>query len=250
MRWRRLISPCRRWLVYAPQVEDLLEAAIANNVAWCEIVCRMHGLAGRCVAGVWAVDRRPPAYYPDAITLSPSATPSDVLAIIDSSPGCFVKDSFASLDLEPHGFRVLFDALWIVVDRVQFRGDGDLAWEAVNDTDDLVAWVGAWSGDDEDDSPFDVALLEEEGVTFLAARRGGEVVAGAIANVGPGEVVGIWNVFATDADVDAAWSGALDQLGRRWPGRRIVGYEHGSALDAALAHGAVALGPLRIWTNG
>jgi hypothetical protein len=231
-------------------VEDVLEAAIANNVAWCEIVCRMHGLEGRSVTGVWAVDQRPPAYYPDAITLSPSATPTEVLAIIDSSPGCAVKDSFASLDLEPHGFRVLFDALWFVVDSVQPRDEGDLAWEAVVDADDLVAWVGGWSGRYEDDPPFDVALLEEEGVTFLAARRGGEVVAGAIANVGPGEVVGISNVFATGADVDATWSGALRQFERRWPGRPIVGYEHGSALDAAHAHGAAALGPLRIWTNG
>ena len=140
---------------------------------------------------MWAVDQRPPAYHPDAITISPSATPSEVLAIIDSSPGCAVKDSFASLDLEPHGFRVLFDALWFVVDSVQARDEGDLAWEAVVDADDLVAWVGGWSGRYEDDPPFDVALIEEEGVTFLAARRGGEVVAGAIGNVGPGEVVGI-----------------------------------------------------------
>lgn len=228
----------------------MLEAAIANNVAWCQIVCRVHGLEGRSVTRVWAVDRRPPEYYPDAITLTPSATPRDVLAIIDSSPGCHVKDSFASLDLEPHGFHVLFDAHWIVVDPVQFRGDGDLAWEAVGDADDLIAWVGAWSDGDEDDPPFDIALLEEESVTFLAARRGGEVVAGAIANVGPGEVVGISNVFAMDADVDATWSGVLRQLQRRWPGRPIVGYEHGRPLDAARAHGAAALGPLRIWTNG
>jgi hypothetical protein len=228
----------------------MLEAAIANNVAWCEIVCRMHGLEGRSVKGVWAVDRRPPAYYPDAITLSPSATPDDVLAIIDPSPGCAVKDSFASLDLEPHGFRVLFDALWFVVDSVQPRDDGDLAWEAVGDADDLAAWVGGWSGRYEDASPFDVALLEEEGVSFLLARRGGEVVAGAIANVGPGEVVGISNVFSKGADVDATWSGAFGLFERRWPGRPIVGYEHGPPLDAARAHGAAALGPLRIWTNG
>ena len=231
-------------------MENVLEATIANNVAWCETVCRLHGLEGRRVAGVWAVDRRPPTYYPDAITLSPSATPSDVLAIIDSSPGCAVKDSFASVDLEPHGFRVLFDAQWFVVDRVQPHGDGDLAWGAIGDADDLVAWVAAWSGRYEDDPPFDVPLLEEEGVTFLAARRGGKVVAGAIANVGPGEVVGISNVFSTGLDVDTTWSGALSQLEQLWPGRPIVGYEHGSALDAARAQGAAALGPLRIWTNG
>jgi hypothetical protein len=231
-------------------VEDALEAAIANNVAWCALVCRMHGLEGQSVAGVWAVDRRPPLYYPDAITLSPSATPRDVLARVDLAPGCAVKDSFASLDLEPHGFRVLFDANWFVVDRWRPSDDGDLAWEAVVNEDGLVAWVGAWAGGDESDSPFAVGLLDEEGVTFLAARQGKEVVAGAIANVGPGDVVGILNVFATGTDVEPTWSGALRELERRWPGRRIVGYEHGSALDAARGHGATALGPLRIWTNG
>lgn len=234
---------------YAPHVEDGLEAAIANNVAWCALVCRMHGLQGRNVAGVWAVDRRPPLYYPDAITLSPSATPGDVLARVDPASGCAVKDSFATLDLEPYGFRVLFDATWFVVDRWRPSDDGDLAWGAVVDEDDLVAWVGAWSGGDESDSPFAVGLLDEEGVTFLAARQGNEVVAGTIANVGPGDVVGIWNVFAAGADLDVTWSGALRELERRWPGRPIVGYEHGSALDAARRQGATGLGPLRIWTN-
>ena len=33
---------------------------------------------------------------------------------MDASPGCSIKDSFAALDLSAHGFRVLFDAEWIV----------------------------------------------------------------------------------------------------------------------------------------
>jgi hypothetical protein len=165
-------------------------------------------------------------------------------------PAAPCKDSFASLDLEPHGFRLLFDALWFVVDSVQPGDEGDLAWEAVVDADDLVAWVGGWSGRYEDDSPFDVCPARGGERHLPRSAAWGDVVAGAIANVGPCEFVGISNVFATGADVDATWSGALRQLEWRWPGRPIVGYEHGSALDAAHAHGAAALGPLRIWTNG
>jgi hypothetical protein len=234
---------------YAPRVEDTLAAAIANNVAWCALVCRMHGLIGRERSGVWAVDRRPPSYYPDAITLSPSATADDVLALVDRTPGCAVKDSFARLDLAPHGFRVLFDASWFAADAAPTGDLGDLAWEAVADGEGLSAWVRAWSEDGDPEPPFDVALLAERDVVILAARREG-VVAGAIANAGPGDVVGISNVFAAEAELDATWSGVRRELERRWPGRLVVGYEHGPGLDAARRHGAMTTGPLRIWTNG
>jgi hypothetical protein len=57
--------------------------------------------------------RRSPSLYPDAVTLREHASAHDLLPRIDSSPGCSVKDSFASVDLSADGFRLLFEAEWI-----------------------------------------------------------------------------------------------------------------------------------------
>ena len=87
--------------------------AVINNARWCDAVCRAQGLPTRFSDRVWVALRRLADFYPDAVTLSPSASPDEVLRDIDTSPGCSVKDSFASLDLSSYGFEVLFDAEWI-----------------------------------------------------------------------------------------------------------------------------------------
>ena len=89
-------------------------AAARNNAEWCDLVCRMHGVVG--------IRRRPGVVvpcsyaggYPDAVTLSPAIEARDLLARIDATGGCSVKDSFGALDLDAYGFRVLLDAHWIV----------------------------------------------------------------------------------------------------------------------------------------
>ena len=105
--------------------------------------------------------------------------------MVDGSPGCAVKDSFATLDLAPHGFDALFDATWFFLEPEPATDHGDLRWDVVVDAEGLAAWARAWSRDDDSDAPFDVALLEDPDVAFLAARRRSDIVAGAIANAGP-----------------------------------------------------------------
>jgi hypothetical protein len=82
------------------------ELAVAENAAWCDLVC-----GGQFRARAWTSPRRTPPYYPDAVTLAPDATAADILPFVDGSAGCSVKDSFATLDLP--GFSVLFEATWI-----------------------------------------------------------------------------------------------------------------------------------------
>lgn len=82
------------------------ELAVAENAAWCDLVCR-----GQFGPLAWTSRTRTPEYYPDAVTLDPAATAADVLPFIDGSAGCSVKDSFATLELP--GFSVLFEATWI-----------------------------------------------------------------------------------------------------------------------------------------
>src|SRR3954462_805415 len=87
--------------------------AARNNAEWCDLVCRTHGIETAFSDRAWVALRRSPRSYPDAVTLSPLPSVGDVLSRIDTSAGCSVKDSFATLDLAEDGFRVLFEAEWI-----------------------------------------------------------------------------------------------------------------------------------------
>ncbi|WAL99351.1 hypothetical protein [Streptomyces sp. Je 1-369] len=223
-----------------------LTAAVHNNADWCDAVCRSHGVEGTIEGGVWASALRTPPLYPDAVTLSPAATPDDVLPRIDlSSPGASVKDSFGTLDLSGTGFEVLFDAQWI------YRAATDPAppragdWEPVDGAGRLLAWEAAWSGAGESEGLFRPALLDA-GAVFLTPAATGPVTAGAIAYPGAG-AIGVSNLFATDDDLDDAWRSCLEATDRLWPGVPVVGYEHGDDLAAALRQGFEPVGPLRVW---
>src|SRR5947208_902068 len=88
--------------------------AAANNAAWCAAVCRTFGFATFVDSDAWTSRVRTPPTYPDAVTLVPELDVPGLLARVDGSGGCSVKDSFASLDLTNAGFEVLFHAQWIV----------------------------------------------------------------------------------------------------------------------------------------
>ena len=90
-----------------------LRLAAVNNAHWCDAVCRTHAIDSKFDDDAWTSRTRTPPYYPDAVTLTPSPSIPELLARIDASEGCSIKDSFASLDLHPFGFRELFDAQWI-----------------------------------------------------------------------------------------------------------------------------------------
>src|SRR5689334_3060604 len=93
--------------------DDGLRAAVRNNADWCAIVCRSHGIGGRFTGDAWVADGPTPPLYPDAVTLEPTAEPGGLHDLVGARPGATIKDSFASLDLAPFGWRVLFDASWI-----------------------------------------------------------------------------------------------------------------------------------------
>ncbi|MET7459152.1 hypothetical protein [Nonomuraea sp. NPDC005501] len=219
-----------------------LEAA-RDNAAWCDTMCRAHGLTGRFTSLAWTSPRRTPPYYPDAVTLSPDATEADVLDGIDAGPGASVKDSFATLDLTPHGFHVLFEAQWIhrpPMPAPEGAGNaGEVVWRRVRTAPQLRAWEHACFGGGTD-GLFPPSLLEE--VAILYGRRDGEIVCGCVLTVG-GEAVGVSNVFANGCDDDTAWAGTVARA--TGSGRPLVGYEADTA--SAERHGFTPAGPLRIW---
>ncbi|MEV6814033.1 hypothetical protein [Micromonospora sp. NPDC051296] len=47
----------------------MIDFAVRENAAWCDLVCRTHGQPGSVDADTWSVPRRSPPWYPDAVTL-------------------------------------------------------------------------------------------------------------------------------------------------------------------------------------
>jgi len=210
---------------------------IANSVAWYEAVLRAHGIRGRVDEHYWSTDESTPPYYSNLITLTDGveAQHARVEQLAPAHPWS-VKDSFALLDLEPFGLRVLFEARWCELDAVD--GSADVRFEAVTTPAQLARWERAWQVT----SPapgrriFPPALLMDDSVTFLAALRDDVFVGGAIANLSPG-AVGISNVFGC-SEIDAA-----AELRRRHPDRAVVGY------GREVPSGFRDLGPLRVWVT-
>lgn len=218
-------------------------AAARNNADWCAAMCRAHDLPpGTFGDRAWTSAVRTPPYYPDAVTLHPDATADDVLGGIDlRTPGASVKDSFAALDLTPHGFRILFEAHWIHRPAGPPASGADEVMEPVRTPAGLAAWQQAWSGGDQAPDLFRPALLADPSTTVLAG--GVHRATGAVLTLAAG-AVGVSNLFGPP---DAAWPACLAAAHRLHPGTPVVGYDSGDDLTAALRHGFTATGPLRIW---
>ncbi len=221
--------------------------AALNNAEWCDVICRSHGARTRLDDVAWTSATRTPPYYPDAVTLVPDLSVRDLLARIDSAVGCSIKDSFASLDLIPYGFRVLFDAQWIV-----FPDTWPLPkllppdWELVRDLEDFATWVEAWRGAEGPTGVLRSDVLDHDSVSVLAERSGDRIVAGAIATHSS-NVVGISNFFAREINTSASWSGCLALARSQFSSSTLVGYESGEELAAAQRAGFRKAGPLRVW---
>lgn len=218
------------------------ETAARNNADWCDLVCRSHDIATAFDDGRWAALRRSPPMYPDAVTLVEHLRTDEVLRGIDTSAGCSVKDSFASLDLTPDGFRILFDAEWIHRSPTGPRDSSGLTWTPVRTADALRTWAAAHGGGE----IFRPVLLEDPTVLVLTAHDGDVLVGGAVGNRSA-DAVGISNVFATTGEDDRVWAGAVDAISARFPGLPLAGYEAGADLATARRAGFVSTGALRVW---
>ena len=213
--------------------------AVANNVRWCDLVCRSLGVPTAIRRSLWVALRRSPPLYPDAVTLRPDLTSDAVGQAVVPGVGRSVKDSFATLDLGRHGFEILFEAQWIY----RLPADPDAAigsgWTVVDSGSGLEEWSRL--AGEAVDVP-DGALRDPEVRVLATAAQ----AAGGIANR-TGSVVGVSNVFAHDGVTAATWVGIVNAVAAVFPGLAIVGYEHAEGLQAALQAGFEEIGPLRVW---
>jgi hypothetical protein len=228
--------------------ERLVRVAAQNNAEWRDAFCRTHGVVGSFHADSWFSSVRTPPYYPDAVTLLPEITIEQVLSGIDTSEGCSVKDSFASLDLAAAGFRPLFRAEWLVRESAEARVPSALGWSAVTTEEQLGEWEKAWAEMPEGSDFFRRALLEDETIGVLAGYDVDRIVAGAIVNRST-TVIGLSNVFDAAGDLESAWVAGAAAAAALWGAMPTVGYDSGDSLDAAHRAGFESIGELVVWLN-
>lgn len=89
----------------------LVTAAVANNAAWCDAVCRSLGLVTARTPTLWAV-HDPPRWYPHRIDLTSDVAAEDAIAGLSDSEDAWVKDFFATLDMSEYGFNPAMLASW------------------------------------------------------------------------------------------------------------------------------------------
>jgi hypothetical protein len=199
----------------------------------------------------WTSPRRTPPYYPDAVTLSPEVDAYDVLARVDPTDGCSVKDSWSRLELEGEDFARLVIGEWLWWDPSGQPGtptDGRV-WRRISSADDMAAWTRAWARDPADAGILPATLVAEPGVHVLAASDGEhDLAAGCIVNV-TGPVAGVGNTFSTDGDQDRLWRGAVGAARDVAGSRPLVGWDAGADAEAAATSGAERLGPLTVWIS-
>ncbi|HYD54902.1 MAG TPA: hypothetical protein VEA99_19865 [Gemmatimonadaceae bacterium] len=183
---------------------QLLARAALENARWCDLVCRAHGAPGELHEAYW-MDRHPvPPYHPRLVTLGgPERAPAHVCAVREllarhAGPAFAVKDSFRALDLAPLGFRLLFEAEWIVWPVGHGPPDtSGVRWSVVDDERRLAAWEAAWSGSGPaapgSARMFPGELLRGPDVVFLACEGAAGIVATVVLHRSDG-VVGLCNV--------------------------------------------------------
>lgn len=227
-----------------------------NNLHWYEAIFRSHHLTGSIADGMWTSRDRPPPYYSNAVTLTPSEVEAQMTTLqeLGSALGrrWSVKDSFCVLDLSRLGFRPLFDAEWIWLDApARASGHADLVWRQVATPAELERWEDAWreNGSTADSRVFLPELFANETIALFAAFQQDVLVAGCAANRST-EAVGFSNFFVADGDEDLATASAVSEVARFGPGLPVVGFLAGESLARVGRLGFRAVGPLRIWVTG
>ena len=100
---------------------------------------------------------------------------------------------------------------------------------------------------------FDVSLVPvfapgETRDCGASADDGKKIVAGAVVNRSA-TVIGLSNVFHTHGDLESVWRGAASTAQARWGPMPVIGYDSGTALDAAHRAGFGSVGELVVWVK-
>ena len=225
-------------------MDPRLRSAVDASIGWYEDLCALHGVGSMLRDGVWSALEPPPPLHSDVVVVEPEVTRDRVVERLEGRVRCGVKDSFARVDLSVEGMQLLFAATWI--QHAGGRGERRAApsgWAPVRTAERLAEWTGQHDTGEVLLPP----LLRRGHFVILANLVDDRIVAGAVARLGSG-VVDVSNVHARPGHA-VDWAELAAVVDTWFPGRPLVGYERGDALDAALAGGFVPVGDLRVWVR-
>jgi hypothetical protein len=216
-----------------------LRAAVDASLSWYDALCALHGVPCGIKDDVWRAYTPPPPLHSTAKTVEPSARPDRALAAVIDQGG--IADSFGQFDLRGEGFRLLFEAQWLHRSAPP-PGPRRLpaGWVVVSSASELEAWTSRH----DTQAVLLPALLQRSAFRVIGKRSVDGFGAGAVLHLCTG-VVDISNVWTTSESLD--WTELVSTAAAMFPGRALVGYEHGSDLEPAVAAGFATLGPQRVW---
>ncbi|MGP4081463.1 hypothetical protein ACTWQL_16275 [Pseudalkalibacillus sp. R45] len=154
-----------------------------------------------------------------------------------------IKDSFANLELQPEGFKRLFQAEWIYHPPVPTPKPVDASWRVIEKEEDFKKWISAHGSE----QVIKHTLIERNDVKIFI-HENNDGISGFIANLGAG-TVGISNVFSNGNTEGDLWSDIVHVVSTVFSDLPMVGYENGDDLTDARSCGWVPLGPLNVWVT-
>ena len=226
----------------------------ANNAAWCDAVCRAHGIEGTFSRDYWIQDGDVVPLYPNLITLMPGSVDNETAAIETVLKAArpsrwFVKDSFNRLPLRELGFSVLLDAEWFVLPAPKPAACSRVLVDRAETDDQLRQWEAAWGQTPPEwphgDRVFAPPLLSDRRVAFLFRKDHDMIVAGLIANEAHG-VVGISNWFSR-SDNQQDLRACLAAASSLWSSAPLAGYTGRREPHSLRQLGAQSCGSCRVW---
>lgn len=216
-----------------------LRAAVDASLSWYNALCAVHGVPCGIEDDVWCAYSTPPPLHSAAKTVEPGARPDRALAGIAGDGS--IADSFGAFDLTGEGYRLLFEAQWIhrpaPILTSRLLPDG---WSSLGTASELRAWTSRH----DTEAVLLPALLQRSAFRVIGKRHDDGYGAGAVLHLCTG-IVEITNVWSTSERLD--WTDLVGAATALFPGRALVGYAHGAALQDASAAGFVTLGPQRVW---
>lgn len=228
----------------APPSDRRLDVAVRASLAWYEDVFRVHRIRTRYEGGLWSACGEPPRWHSAAKTVHPDVPEARVVGAVEQFESCSVADSHGTLDLEGHGFHVLFRATWLFraapVSSTPSWPDG---WSVVSDEDELAAWNTAQDTTD----VLVPALLQHPRFTFLVRHASAQMVAGAVLHHVDDalELSNTWS-RAEEADEIPSMLRCADVLYSDLP---VVGYSRNDTLRSYTDAGFDTLGPQVVWVR-
>jgi hypothetical protein len=216
-----------------------LRAAVDASLSWYDALCALHGVPCGIEDDVWCAYSPPPPLHSTAKTVEPGARPDRALAAIAGKGS--IADSFGAFDLTGEGYRLLFEAQWIhrPASSVDSRHLPD-GWSTLGTEPELRAWTSRH----DTEAVLLPALLQRSAFRVIGKRHDDGYGAGAVLHLCTG-VVDISNVWSASGGVD--WTALVGAATALFPGRALVGYANGAALEDASAAGFASLGPQRVW---